>query len=125
LFNLSQSLGVDCGYQGFAQGCGMSKRTSLLAATAALIAGMLIGWFIANEGYVSTRPIDPVVSARKFATEHYPRLFSKDGTALSYSVEDHGDVWSVEVTPQGQMGGGLRLIVGRESGVIEPVGLTQ
>lgn len=103
----------------------MSKRTSALAIVAALIAGFWIGWVGAYGSTAAPRQFDPIVKARDYAIAHYPKDFSGSADALSYIVEEHGDVWTVEVAPQAQMGGGLRLMIRRGDGHVELVGLTQ
>lgn len=103
----------------------MPKRTLVLATAAALIAGFWIGRACHCDKAAVQQQVDPVASARSYVIAHHPQEFGRAGTALFYAVEDHGEVWTVEVAPQGQMGGGLRLMIRRADGHVELIGRTQ
>ncbi|MGJ3649201.1 hypothetical protein ACLB0R_12110 [Sphingomonas sp. GlSt437] len=103
----------------------MPKRTAVLSSVVTLIVGFWMGWMFGHGRIVTPPEVDPIAAARAYAVTHYPRQFGTAGTELTYTAEDSRDSWIVEVAPQGQIGGGIRLIVRRKDGYVELVGKTQ
>lgn len=88
----------------------MSVRLNL-AASLAFLAG-IAGCSGKDQAATGSGPGAALSVATDYARRHYPEgAFRPDGARLSYSVEDRGPVWIVELQPQGYAGGGLHMIV--------------
>lgn len=103
----------------------MLKRRFALSVIAALLIGFWLGWFFKTARKTDQLQIDPVAKARDFALLNDPQSFSKSRNSLSFFIDDNADVWTVEVAPQGQLGGGLRLMVWKKDGRVALIGKTQ
>lgn len=68
--------------------------------------------------------INPLTAAESYMAEHFPDRVPK-GLERAWYVEDHGDVWTVEMFEQGMFGGGTKMVVNKRDGHVELAGFTQ
>lgn len=68
--------------------------------------------------------INPLTVAETYAREHYPQR-TPAGLERAWLVEDHGDVWTVEMFKQGVMGGGIKMVITKRDGRVLGAELTQ
>jgi len=59
--------------------------------------------------------INPLTAAEAYARKHYPDQVP-EGLERAWLVEDHGDIWTVEMFQQGAMGGGIKMAVSKRDG---------
>jgi hypothetical protein len=103
----------------------MKKRTAMLAIALALLVGGWAGW-LAHQHNVRSQSSDPFVIANNYVAANFaPDAFRPEGTFLSYHIEEHGDAWTVELGPQGYIGGGLHLLIRRRDGKVLSAQRTQ
>lgn len=103
----------------------MAKRTAILSIVAAMMFGVFLGFAFAAWQPRNKPAVNPLTSARDYVFTHYPKRYPAKGKYLSYYVSDHRDAWIVEVSNQGEIGGGVRLLVIKQSGVVNLVGFSQ
>lgn len=104
----------------------MPKRTAVLAAVFALVIGVWAGWLSRPYLDRSGEAANPMRIAQDYAATHYPAgTFQPNGAMLAYEIEDHRDVWTVTLRPQGFMGGGLNLMIRQRDGKVIKVVRTQ
>ena len=97
----------------------------ILSTMAAIMLGVCLGFAIAAWQPRNKPAVNPLTSARNYVFAHYPKRYSAKGEYLSYNISDHRDAWLVEVSNQGEIGGGVRLLVIKQSGVVNLVGFSQ
>lgn len=81
---------------------------------------ILLGMAIGSCGSPSSAPtqqISPIVVAEAYANKHYPRDVPH-GSARAWLVEDHGEIWTVEMFAQGRMGGGIKVAINKADGKV-------
>jgi hypothetical protein len=75
---------------------------------------------LASCGSPSSTPtaqINPLTVAEDYAGKHYPQVVPR-GSARAWLVEDHGDIWTVEMFSQGRIGGGIKVAINKRSGKV-------
>ena len=92
---------------------------------AAVLAGFWVGIAFTDLPPKEIEMKDPVYSARAYVFSHYRQRFSAKGPYLHYWISDHGDAWLIEVANQDEVGGGVRLMVIKQTGVTKLLGFTQ
>ena len=70
------------------------------------------------------RTVDPLVVSEAYALKHHPTIAPR-GLERAWHVEDHGDIWTVEMFKQGTVGGGIRMMVRKTDGQVIGAELTQ
>ena len=70
------------------------------------------------------RSINPLIVSEEYAQKHHPTLVPK-GVERAWHVEDHGDIWTVEMFKQGMMGGGIKMAIRKDDGQVIGSELTQ
>ena len=101
----------------FSQKNGMI-RTTLVAVPA---------FFLASCGSPSPSPArqtNPIEVAETYATKHYPREVPR-GSGRAWLVEDHGEIWTVEMFAQGAAGGGIKMAINKQDGQVKGSERTQ
>ena len=93
----------------------------LKIASAILICSALAGCHASSP---PRQEINPLTAAETYAREHYPDQVPK-GLGRAWLVEDHGEIWTVEMFEQGKFGGGIRMVVSKRDGHVEMTGLAQ
>jgi hypothetical protein len=74
----------------------------------------------------SLTTINPIVIAQRYATTNSPTgKFPPTGANLQYQVREHGEIWLVELTPQGYAGGGVNMVIRRNDGKVMNAEWTQ
>ena len=98
----------------------------MLALALALLIGGWAGWFAHRHSVRLSQSSDPFVIANDYAAANFaPDAFRPNGAFLSYHIEEHGDVWTVSLSPQGYTGGGLNLLIRRRDGKVLSAQRTQ
>ena len=86
------------------------------------------GLAVASCGSPSTpaqpKDVNPLVVSEAYAQKHHPALVPK-GLGRAWFVEDHGDIWTVEMFRQGTMGGGIKMAIRKRDGQVLGSELTQ
>ena len=68
--------------------------------------------------------VNPLTVSEAYVQKHYPSLASK-GLQRAWFVEDHGDIWTVEMFHQGTVGGGVQMAIRKRDGKVLGSQLTQ
>lgn len=68
--------------------------------------------------------INPLVVSEAYVQHHHPDALPK-GLQRAWLVEDHGDVWTVEMFAQGMLGGGVKMGIRKSDGKVIGSELTQ
>lgn len=68
--------------------------------------------------------INPLVVSEAYAKQHHPSLVPK-GIERAWNIEDHGDIWTVELSRQGHVGGGIKMGVRKADGRVLGSELTE
>jgi hypothetical protein len=66
---------------------------------------------------VPTTHVNPIEVAEAYASKHYPREVPR-GSERAWLVEDHGDIWTVEMFAQGAVGGGIKMAIHKSDGKV-------
>ena len=61
--------------------------------------------------------MNPLIVSEAYAQNHHPSLVPK-GLERAWLVEDHGDIWTVEMFQQGTMGGGIKMVIRKRDGQV-------
>ena len=61
--------------------------------------------------------INPLAVAEEYAAKHYPQAVPR-GLERAWHVEDHGEIWTVEMFAQGHVGGGIRMAINKQTGKV-------
>ncbi len=93
----------------------------LLEADRCLDAG---GQWKAGLGYCENG-FNPLEIAEAYARTHGPEGSTPVGLERQWWVEDHGDIWIVELGKQGHAGGGIRMAIRKRGGKVLGHDLTQ
>lgn len=92
------------------------------------VAVLLSGMALASCNSPSPTPargtINPLIVSEAYARKHHPALVPK-GVGRAWLVEDHGDIWTVEMFTQGMTGGGVKMIISKSDGKVLGSELTQ
>lgn len=92
------------------------------------VAILFPGFLIASCGSPSaTGPhsdINPLLVSEAYAKKHYPFKVPK-GIERSWHVEDHGDIWIVELSTQGGPGGGIEMGIRKTDGRVLGARITE
>ncbi len=70
------------------------------------------------------REVNPLAVAEDYARKHYPNRFP-EGLGRQWHVQDHGDIWTVELSHQGMVGGGIKMGIRKQDGTVVGAELTQ
>lgn len=89
-----------------------------------LISGLAVVSCGSPPPSASGASINPLSVSEDYARKHYPDLVPK-GLERAWHVEDHGDIWTVEMFKQGVMGGGLKMAIRKRDGKVTGSELTQ
>ena len=73
---------------------------------------------------VQPKDVNPLIVSEAYAQKHHPALVPK-GLERAWFVEDHGDIWTVEMFQQGTMGGGIKMAIRKRDGRVLGAELTQ
>jgi hypothetical protein len=112
----------------------------LVALIIVVLLGTSVGW-VARDWIAKDKCLDaggawkpggicagldpnPLTIAESYARAHYSRLVPK-GISRAWHVEDHGDIWMVEIFEQNAAGGGVRMIIAKRDGRVLGSSLTQ
>jgi hypothetical protein len=79
-----------------------------------------LGLTLASCGLPSAPPaaqINPIEVADGYAIKHYPREVPR-GSARAWLVEDHGEIWTVDMFSQGTAGGGIKMAINKRDGKV-------
>ena len=61
--------------------------------------------------------VNPIEVSEAYATKHFPREVPH-GSERAWLVEDHGDIWTVELFAQGAAGGGIKMGIRKSDGKV-------
>jgi hypothetical protein len=78
-----------------------------------------------GSGRAGLQSINPLLKAEEYARTHYPEVQVPKGKDRAWLVEDHGDTWTVELFKQGQIGGGIKMVVLKRDGTVIEARLTE
>jgi len=59
---------------------------------------------------------NPLIVADEYVRTHYPKNALPQGLGRAWHVEDHGQIWTVEVFAQGAVGGGVKMAINKRDG---------
>jgi len=60
--------------------------------------------------------LDPLVVSEEYALKHYRKGDVPQGLQRQWHVQDHGEIWTVELSTQGAVGGGIRMAIDKRDG---------
>ena len=85
--------------------------------TALGIAGLVTASCGVQTADSRERAINPLNVAEAYVRDHHPERLPK-GLERAWYVEDHGDIWTVELFTQGMNGGGTRMAISKADGKV-------
>ena len=91
------------------------------------VAVLFCGLAVASCGSpasVQPKDVNPLIVSEAYAQKHHPSLVPK-GLERAWLVEDHGDIWTVEMFQQGATGGGIKMAIRKRDGQVLGSELTQ
>ena len=68
--------------------------------------------------------INPLIVSENYVRQHHPDALP-DELERAWHVEDHGDIWTVEMFVQGSVGGGVKMAILKSDGRVLGSELTQ
>jgi len=88
---------------------------------------LLLALMVASCGPAANRAEsdNPVRIAEDYAREHYLPNHVPQGMSRAWHIEDHGDIWTVELGEQGGVGGGIKVAIRKSDGKVLGSELTQ
>lgn len=95
----------------FPQDEAMRQATSVVALLGAVLASC------GSSSPTAAPQINPIEVAESYVINHYPREVPR-GSARAWLVEDHGEIWTVEMFSQGAAGGGIKMAINKRDGKV-------
>lgn len=89
----------------------MRRATPLAASIAIALASC------GSPSAPTASQINPIEVADSYAIKHYPSEVPR-GSARAWLVEDHGEIWTVEMFAQGAAGGGIKMAIKKRDGKV-------